>query len=128
MAPKKKGKAKGSDSSSAAPSAEDIAGVPGCLRLVPPSKVAISVHAKPGSKSASITDVGEEAVGVQIDAPARDGEANSALIDFISSILGVKKRQVSIGSGSKSREKVVLVEDTNLNTVFEALTKACNNS
>lgn len=32
------------------------------------------------------TDVSDEAVGVQIDAPARDGEANSALLDFISSV------------------------------------------
>ncbi|EMS57076.1 hypothetical protein TRIUR3_16838 [Triticum urartu] len=92
---------------------------------MPPSTVAISVHAKPGSKMATITEIGEEAVGVQIDAPARDGEANAALVDFISSVLGVKKREVSIGSGSKSREKVVLVQDVTLKGVFEALKKAC---
>lgn len=40
-------------------------------------------------------------------------------------VLGVKKRQVSIGSGSKSREKVVLVEDITLQNVFDALNKAC---
>ena len=62
---------------------------------------------------------------MQIDAPARDGEANAALVDFISSVLGVKKREVSIGSGSKSREKVVLVQDATLKGVFEALKKAC---
>jgi uncharacterized protein YggU (UPF0235/DUF167 family) len=43
-------------------------------------------------------------------------------------VLGVKKREVSIGSGSKSREKVVLVQDTTLGGVFEALKKACNSS
>ncbi|KAF3336489.1 hypothetical protein FCM35_KLT19075 [Carex littledalei] len=128
MAPPKKGKAKGTPNSAApAPAAPDP-GVPGCLRLVPPSTVSISIHAKPGSKSASITDIGEDAVGVQIDAPARDGEANAALVDFISSVLGVKKRQVSIGSGSKSREKVVLVQETTLQTVFDALNKACSSS
>lgn len=31
-------------------------------------------------------EIGDEAVGVQIDAPARDGEANAALVDFISSV------------------------------------------
>ena len=31
-------------------------------------------------------DVSDDAVGVQIDAPARDGEANAALLDFISSV------------------------------------------
>jgi uncharacterized protein YggU (UPF0235/DUF167 family) len=43
-------------------------------------------------------------------------------------VLGVKKREVSIGSGSKSREKVVLVQDVTLGSVFEALKKACNSS
>ncbi|KAJ4772454.1 UPF0235 protein [Rhynchospora pubera] len=126
MAPPKKGKTKGAADSTTTAASEP--GVPACLRLIPPSTVSISIHAKPGSKSASITDIGEEAIGVQIDAPARDGEANAALLDFISSVLGVKKRQVSIGSGSKSREKVVLVQETTLRTVFDALSKACNSS
>jgi uncharacterized protein YggU (UPF0235/DUF167 family) len=43
-------------------------------------------------------------------------------------VLGVKKREVSIGSGSKSREKVVLVQDATLGGVFEALKKACSSS
>jgi uncharacterized protein len=43
-------------------------------------------------------------------------------------VLGVKKRQVSIGSGSKSREKVVLVQEMTLQTVFDALNKSCGSS
>ncbi|KAL4644053.1 uncharacterized protein LOC142623833 [Castanea sativa] len=96
---------------------------PPCIRSIPPSSVAITIHAKPGSKSSSITDISDEAVGVQIDAPARDGEANAALLDFISSVLGVKRRQVSVGSGSKSRDKVVIVEEVTLQSVFDALEK-----
>lgn len=38
-------------------------------------------------------------------------------------VLGVKRRQVSIGSGSKSRGKLVLVEEVTLQSVFEALDK-----
>uniref|UniRef100_A0A0E0H800 DYW domain-containing protein n=1 Tax=Oryza nivara TaxID=4536 RepID=A0A0E0H800_ORYNI len=125
MAPgKQRGKAKGAPP----PPAAAAGGFPACLRLMPPSTVAISIHAKPGSKLATITEIGDEAVGVQIDAPARDGEANAALVDFISSVLGVKKREVSIGSGSKSREKVVLVQDATLQGVFDALKKACASS
>ncbi|XP_048559937.1 UPF0235 protein C15orf40 homolog isoform X2 [Triticum urartu] len=98
MAPGKRGKGKGGPAPAVAAAASAAGGgeFPGCLRLMPPSTVAISVHAKPGSKMATITEIGEEAVGVQIDAPARDGEANAALVDFISSVLGVKKREVSI--------------------------------
>ncbi|KAF7848608.1 hypothetical protein BT93_L1806 [Corymbia citriodora subsp. variegata] len=97
---------------------------PSCLRPVPPSSVAITIHAKPGSKSASITDLSDEAVGVQIDAPAKDGEANAALLEYMSSVLGVKRRQVSIGSGSKLRDKVVIVEEVTVKSVFDALAKA----
>ncbi|PQP95053.1 UPF0235 protein C15orf40 [Prunus yedoensis var. nudiflora] len=86
--------------------------------------VAITIHAKLGSKIASITDFSDEALGVQIDAPAKDGEANAALLDYISSVLGVKRRQVSIGSGSKSRDKVVIVEEMTLQSVFDILDKA----
>ena len=31
-------------------------------------------------------DFSDEALGVQIDAPAKDGEANAALLEFISSV------------------------------------------
>ena len=33
-----------------------------------------------------LTDVGEERVGVQINAPARDGEANEALVEFLADV------------------------------------------
>lgn len=34
-------------------------------------------------------DLSDEAVGVQIDAPAKDGEANAALLDYISSVSSI---------------------------------------
>ena len=54
MAPGKRGKAvKGGPPAPAAAAVEKE--FPSCLRLMPPSTVAISVHAKPGSKVATIT-------------------------------------------------------------------------
>ncbi|XWS41381.1 hypothetical protein CRYUN_Cryun17cG0076800 [Craigia yunnanensis] len=122
MAPSKKGKAK-AEKAEPTQSSKNDSKFPSSIRSVPPSSVAITIHAKPGAKSSSITDFSEVAVGVQIDAPAKDGEANAALLDYISSVLGVKKRQVSIGSGSKSRDKVVIVEEITLQSVFDALKK-----
>ncbi|CAL1379939.1 unnamed protein product [Linum trigynum] len=128
MAPSnKKGKGKASSADSKTPTASKpstASDFPPSLRSVPPSSVAITIHAKPGAKSASITDISDEAVGVQIDAPAKDGEANAALLDYISSVLGLKRRQVSIGAGSKSRDKVVIVEELTIQDVFSALKKS----
>ncbi|MBA0781212.1 hypothetical protein Gotri_002155 [Gossypium trilobum] len=106
MAPAKKGKAKTQKAESSQPSENDSK-FPSSIRSVPPSP-----------------DFSDDSVGVQIDAPAKDGEANAALLDYISSVLGVKRRQVSIGSGSKSRDKVVVVEEITLQSVFDALNKA----
>ncbi|CAB4311039.1 unnamed protein product [Prunus armeniaca] len=125
MAPAKKGKAKAK--ANPAESTQPVNpnnNFPTSIRYIPPSSVAITIHAKPGSKIASITDFSDEALGLQIDAPAKDGEANAALLDYIRSVLGVKRRQVSIGSGSKSRDKVVVVEEMTLQSVFDILDKA----
>ncbi|XP_028065453.1 UPF0235 protein C15orf40 homolog isoform X1 [Camellia sinensis] len=135
MAPTKKGKAKcnpAETTQSHQHAASVNPKIPSCLRFLPPSSVAITIHAKPGSKLATITDFSDEALGVQIDAPPKDGEANAALIDYISSqcflhkqVIGVKRRQVSIGHGSKSRDKVVIVEEITLQSVFDALDRVC---
>ncbi|CAN0877491.1 UPF0235 protein C15orf40 homolog [Linum grandiflorum] len=155
MAPaSKKGKGKANSAGLQKSEPKPASDFPSCIRSVPPSSVAITIHAKPGAKSASITgriDFSDEALGVQIDAPAKDGEANAALLDYISSVillvvvslslrtfdaiasetalicnrvLGVKRRQVSLGAGSKSRDKVVIVEELTLQDVFNALKKS----
>lgn len=127
MAPAKKGKTK-AKSAEVIPAAPSSTKFPACMRFIPPSSVAVTIHAKPGSKVASITDFDDDALGVQIDAPAKDGEANAALLDYISSVLGVKKRQVSLGAGSKSRDKVLIVEGMSLETVYSALDRGLHNS
>ncbi|XP_063053653.1 UPF0235 protein C15orf40 homolog isoform X2 [Engraulis encrasicolus] len=71
--------------------------------------ISIAVHAKPGSKQNAITDVSPEAVGVAIAAPPTDGEANSELIRYLSKVLNVKKSEVVLDKGSRSREKVINV-------------------
>ncbi|KAG6558126.1 hypothetical protein Mapa_000307 [Marchantia paleacea] len=80
---KKMFKSTSSGKASAAAATVPKSSIPASIRSRPDASVSISVHAKPGSKSSGITDVGEERVGVQIDAPARDGEANEALLGFM---------------------------------------------
>lgn len=77
--------------------------------------------AKPGAKVNAITGIGEEMVGVQIAAPPVDGEANTTLVKFLSKVLGVKKSDVSLDKGSRSRQKTVLVSGLDRQTVLEKL-------
>lgn len=86
----------------------------------------IKIAAKPGAKENSITGITEEGVGVRINARPVEGEANSELVKFISSLLGVKKSSVSLDKGNKSRQKTILVTDPDM-TPDEALSKLNKN-
>ena len=66
----------------------------------------MAVHAKPGSRVGGVVAVAD-VVEVAVDAPAREGEANDALLQLLAAALGVKARDLSLVSGHKSRDKVV---------------------
>lgn len=77
--------------------------------------LAIKVLAKPGSKENGITGITEEGLEVKIAAPPVDGEANTELISFLSKLLGIRKSDLSLDRGSRSRTKTVTVsKDTKL--------------
>ncbi|MGH0157213.1 UNVERIFIED_CONTAM: hypothetical protein FKN15_044021, partial [Acipenser sinensis] len=93
----------------------------GCLTIV--------IHAKPGAKQNAITDVSTEAVGVAIAAPPSDGEANAELVWYLSKVLELKKSQVTLDKGCKSREKIVkLSASVSPEEVLERLKKEAANS
>ena len=60
------------------------------------------------------TDISVDGVGVQIGAPAREGEANEELVRYLAEVLNVRKRSISLDKGSKSRQKVVTIESTEI--------------
>ncbi|OWF54121.1 UPF0235 protein C15orf40 homolog [Mizuhopecten yessoensis] len=93
----------------------------------PDSTVTIKILAKPGAKFNGITDIGEEGVGVQISAPPVDGEANTALVKYLSKVLGVRKADVSIDKGSRSRQKLIVVSGMDRESVLEKLGSEVDN-
>ncbi|XP_056596619.1 UPF0235 protein C15orf40 homolog [Triplophysa dalaica] len=82
---------------------------PGPVKKVKDGEIAIAIHAKPGAKQNAITDVSSEAVGVAIAAPPTDGEANAELLRYLSKVLELRKSDISLDKGSKSREKMIKV-------------------
>lgn len=70
---------------------------------------AIKILAKPGSKENGITGITEEGVEVKIGAPPVDGEANTELISYLSKLFGIRKSDLSLDRGSRSRVKTVTV-------------------
>ncbi|KAK6044984.1 hypothetical protein COOONC_17511 [Cooperia oncophora] len=46
------------------------------------------------SSDCSLSDVGDDEVGVAIAAPPREGEANEELVDYMRGVLGLKKSEL----------------------------------
>ncbi len=64
----------------------------------------------PNAKRNEVVGEYGDAVKVKVAAPAVDGKANGALLEFLAEKLGVSARAVSLLMGDKSRDKVVSVE------------------
>uniref|UniRef100_A0A8C6FX04 Chromosome 15 open reading frame 40 n=1 Tax=Moschus moschiferus TaxID=68415 RepID=A0A8C6FX04_MOSMO len=70
------------------------------------------------------TDVTTEAVSVAIAAPPTEGEANAELCRYLSKVLELRKSDVVLEKGGKSREKVVkLLTSTPPEEILEKLKK-----
>lgn len=90
--------------------------------------IAIKILAKPGAKQNGITDMGLEGVGVQIAAPPSEGEANAELVKFLSKLLGLRKSDVSLDKGSRSRNKIILINKgvSTVEAIEQLLQKECD--
>ncbi|XP_064222242.1 UPF0235 protein C15orf40 homolog isoform X1 [Aotus nancymaae] len=96
----------------------------GPVAVDPKGCVTIAIHAKPGSKQNAVTDLTAEAVNVAIAAPPSDGEANAELCRYLSKVLELRKSDVVLDKGGKSREKVVkLLASTTPEEILEKLKK-----
>jgi uncharacterized protein (TIGR00251 family) len=75
----------------------------------------LPIRVQPGAKANEIVGWmadahGGEVLKIRLRAPAVEGNANAALIEFLADTLGLRTRQITLERGDKSREKVVQVE------------------
>jgi uncharacterized protein (TIGR00251 family) len=82
------------------------------------SSILIELHlrVKPGASKMrqGISTVRYDAVELCVAAPPRDGEANKAVVQVLSAALGVPKSTLQVVRGSRSRDKVVLLQRASL--------------
>lgn len=68
-------------------------------------RLVLSIHVQPGARRTEVAGVHGDSLKVRINAPALEDRANDALIEFIAERLGIPKRDVTLASGARSREK-----------------------
>jgi len=78
------------------------------LRIVPTATgVRVSIRVQPRASADEIAGAHGDALRIRLTAPPVEGAANDALVDFLASVLGIARRDVTIVAGSTSRSKIV---------------------
>lgn len=72
--------------------------------------IVLDLHVQPGASRSEVTGEHDGRLKIRLAAPATEGRANAALIEFLADALGVPRRNVRIDSGLGSRRKRVVVE------------------
>ena len=65
----------------------------------------LKVHVQPRASRSEVIGWREDALAIRLTAPPVEGAANKACRDFLAQWLGVKRADVELVSGEKSREK-----------------------
>jgi len=73
--------------------------------------VKLALRVQPGAKkSALLARLASGEWKVAVSAPPVEGRANDAVVELVSGLLGVKRRQVTVARGTSSRSKLLEVE------------------
>jgi uncharacterized protein (TIGR00251 family) len=72
--------------------------------------VILELHVQPGAKKSEFAGEHGGRMKLRLAAPAVEGKANEALVEFLADYFRVPKRNVRIAAGLKSRQKRVIVE------------------
>ena len=89
-----------------------------------PGGVRFRVRVTPRAGRTAVAGERGDALVVKLAAAPVDGAANDALIALLASLLDRPKRDVSIVSGDRARDKVVEIRGTSLDGVATMLDRA----
>lgn len=83
---------------------------------------ALAVRVTPRASRNEIVEMLEDGtIKVRLAAPPVDDQANRALIEFLSDILGVPKSRLDIVAGATGRDKLVAVLDMDVETAHQRI-------
>ena len=83
--------------------------------------VRLRLRVQPGARAEHLDGVHDNQLRLRLTAPPVDGAANTACLAFLARILGVRRSQITLQSGRKSRHKVLLIEGVTLQHAAAAL-------
>ena len=83
---------------------------------------ALAVRVTPRASRNEIVELLEDGtIKVRIAAPPSDNEANAALINFLSEVLGIPKSRLDIVAGASGRDKLIAIVDMDAETAHQRI-------
>ena len=89
-----------------------------------PSATRLRLRLVPRASSTAVTGLQGDAIKLRVAAPPVDGKANTAALEHLADVLGVRRRDLEIVSGATARSKVVRVAGLDAATVARRLAAA----
>jgi uncharacterized protein (TIGR00251 family) len=74
-------------------------------------KLTLLLYIQPGAKKTEVAGEYDERIRIRLQAPPVEGKANEALCEFLAEAFGVRRNQVTLRCGEKSRYKTVEISD-----------------
>jgi uncharacterized protein len=75
----------------------------------------------PRASQSELTSFQDGVIKLRISAPPVDGKANKECVRVLANFLGIKRSQVTILSGNKSRTKKIAIENANVEEISARL-------
>ena len=86
-----------------------------------PDGLEIRLHVQPRARRSEISGFYNGALKIKVTAPPVDDAANRAVIEFLSARLGISKSKISILSGAKSKDKILLIKNMSADALLKKL-------
>lgn len=83
--------------------------------------IAVSVRVHPGASREAVTRLPDGSLDVRLRARAVDGQANAGLLVLLAERLGLRRRDVEIASGLRSRQKVIRIARSSIDELGQRL-------
>jgi uncharacterized protein (TIGR00251 family) len=71
--------------------------------------ITVSVRVHPGASREAVVLLPDGSLDVRLRARAIEGQANAGLVQVLANRLGLKRRDIEIASGMRSRQKIVRI-------------------
>jgi uncharacterized protein (TIGR00251 family) len=79
--------------------------------------ITLKLYVQPGSKKNEVIGLFEGALKIKLATQPIEGQANLALIKYLSQLLKVPKSKIILKKGEKSRHKIVDIQSNDINLI-----------